>query len=301
MIKDLNIEVVRKDLKIRGYAFVKLEDEFINKVNECAQLMMNFFNTKDKESYFREPVFGYFNVPHKEVFRFQTGNMIHVQSFPNEQIKALGLMIDNNISSIVELLFPGITEALNHQVPFNQWGLLDVVLYHNLNRKKLNIVEHYDPGVLTFSFKSSSPGLELRNEHGEWISPPYDMGILWTGHAIRSYDAEHPEGIHRVQKGLQPRMAIWYEIGTYLQDRSDMLNNYTGYQYEIDLMKKEGYHPVRQNNNIIGYENNGNTLIGFKALESITTGSNKVAVGNYTLNNTMIGNNVAIGSKALKK
>lgn len=302
LLKDLDIVSIRNDLKIRGYAFVNLDDDFIKEIDDCEKLMADFFNSSDKESYFRAPVFGYFNVPHKEVFRFVTGTKIDLQSFPNDNIKNLGLKIDNYLPNLAEEIFPNIRQIVATHSSFDKWGLLDIVLYNNLKDdvfpNKLNIVEHYDAGILTFSFRSTAPGLELRNEFGEWISPPDNVGILWTGHAIKLYDPLHPEGVYRVQKNDIQRMGIWYEICTFDQERNDILNKHSGYQYEIDLMKKEGYVPIKENGFISGYKHeSGSTLIGFKAMEAVTTGSNKVAIGRIPVDyNTT--SNIYIGSLA---
>lgn len=297
----LNDEVV-DSLKRRGYAFVKLDENFSKIVDKCLVEMKEFFNieTNEKEKFFREPVFGYFTVEHKEVFRFLTGNKLKLQKFPESfnNMMELTKYLDDLMPKVTNTLFPNISNHIEDIIPFNQWGMIDVVQYFNNSNRDINVVEHYDAGLLAFSFCSTEPGLELKNEHGEWVKPPDNTAILWTGSAIKKYDINHPVGIHRVVKSDNPRIAIWYEICTYEQERNDMLSNYKGYQYEIDLMKKEGYEPIRDNGSIVGYQKDGEKKIGFKALESVTTGSNKIALG---YNNSIIGNNsnVAIGSLAV--
>lgn len=309
---------IRADLLARGYSFVTMNNDFISKVKQCEEDMNYFFNSDNKESYFREPVFGYFNVPHKEVFRFATGDKLDNYDYPSNHVKELSLIIDSFIFDFASKLFPDIPDT----VPFN-YGLIDIVKYNNniVRPNDLNIVEHYDAGLLAFNFLSTAPGLEFKNEYNEWITPP-SGGILWTGAANKIYQP----GIHRVKTTNKPRLSMWYEICTQDQMREDILtDNYKGYQYEIDLMEAEGYDPVRnENDNIIGYKNKelsgykalelatgsnkvaigyntliigeNNTLIGFKALESVTTGSNKVAVGR----NLGYGSNIAIGNISLK-
>lgn len=283
-----DIVKIRTDLSIRGYSFVTLNEHFVNKVKACEKEMIGFFNLDNsfKESYFREPVFGYFNVPHKEVFRFATGDKLENYAHPSNAMKELSIELDSFMFDLASKIFPNIVKT--NMVPFN-FGLIDVVRYGNdtVRKNNLNIVEHYDAGLLAFNFLSTAPGLEFKNEHGEWIPVPVGnglsaqgMGILWTGHAIKSYN-DYPEGIHRVKVVDKPRLSMWYEICTQDQMRDDMLTDYKGYQYELDLMKKEGYDAIRNDDgNIIGFSNE---MIGFKAMEANTTGSSKTAVGDRPL------------------
>lgn len=313
-----DIVKIRTDLSIRGYSFVTLNEHFVNKVNACENEMTEFFNLDNsfKEPYFREPVFGYFNVPHKEVFRIATGNKLENYAHPSNAMKELSVELDSFMFDFASKLFPNIKNL--NIVPFN-FGLIDAVRYGNntIRKDNLNIVEHYDAGLLAFNFLSTAPGLEFKNEHGEWVeapvkdgNSPQGMGILWTGHAIKSYNdypgglSPFPPGIHRVKVVDEPRLSMWYEICTQDQMREDMLTDYKGYQYELDLMKKEGYDARRNDNgNIIGFLNGKNKMIGFKAIEGVTTGSNKVAIGSNTGigSNVVIGSNIAIGMHALSE
>lgn len=307
-----DIDVIKSNLATRGYSLVDLNDSFISNIHICEQEMNDFFNqpTADKESYFREPVFGWFEVPHKQVFRIATGNRINQYDYPSSQLKSLISDLDSMMTELANLLFPGVKQLVP-QVPFD-FGLIDVVKYNNTTERKnnLNIVEHYDPGLLAFNFLNTADGLQFKNEHGEWIDIKAYTGIIWTSNAVKTYDSSHPVGVHRVKMTDKPRFSMWYEVATIEQLRDDIKNgNYKGYDYEIELMEKEGYQAQRdEEGNIVKY----NKEIGWKAVEAITTGSNKTAVGTKALHliNTgeegkafgtqMLNPHVAIGLDALK-
>jgi hypothetical protein len=293
---NIDINVIKSNLATRGYSIVDLNESFLSNVKICEQEMNEFFNQpiEEKEPYFREPVFGWFEVPHKQVFRIATGNRMNNYDYPSTQLKNLIPDMDAMMTEFANLLFPGVNQLT--KVPFD-FGLIDVVLYNNNTERKnnLNIVEHYDAGLLAFNFLNTADGLQFKNEHDEWIDIPSHHGIIWTSNAIKSYESSHPVGIHRVKTTDKPRLSMWYEVATYEQLREDIKNGeYKGYDYEIELMKKEGYKAERDDKgNIIRY----NKEIGWKAVEAITTGSNKTAVGTKALN---FDNHVAIGFEALK-
>jgi len=304
------LEEIKSNLATRGFSVVTLTDDLSLLANECYQEMNEFFNLNkyDKEEYFREPVFGWFEVPHKQVFRVATGNKMDHYAYPSLTLKSLIPYMDKMMQELVLELFPGADKIT--KITFD-YGLLDVVKYNNNLKRKdnLNIVEHYDAGLLAFNFFDNMHGLQFKNEFGEWIDIINDnvkKGVIWTGHSVRSYSELHPEGIHRVLTNKTPRFSMWYEIACFEQMRDDIKNNeYVGYDYEIQLMEKEGYKVIKENDKIIGYEKNNqlesgwraleknitgsnNKHIGWKTMESITTGSNKVAIGSNTNINVIL-------------
>jgi hypothetical protein len=294
---ETELSVIKSNLATRGFSLVTLTPQFSEEAKQCADQMNEFFNLNEesKQSYFREPVFGWFEVPHKQVFRVATGVNMEDYQHPSVAFKNLISNLDIMMQQLVLELFPGVKEILSDLVPFD-FGLVDVAKYNNqtVRKNNLNIVEHYDAGLLAFNFYDSEPGLEFKNNN-EWIYTN-KMAVLWTGNAVKSYSEQHPVGIHRVTTSTAPRLSMWYEVATKEQMRDDIKSgNYTGYDYEIALMEKEGFKAVKENDKIIGYENTDH--IGWKALEANTTGSNKVAVGYNALYS---GNNVAIGWKDIE-
>ena len=83
------------DLKTRGYAFVKLPNDVVKKVDIATKIIEDFY-TKDKSyknMFKKEPIFGYFDVSHKESFRFLTGTRLDEQKLPFRQLSLSELCI----------------------------------------------------------------------------------------------------------------------------------------------------------------------------------------------------------------
>jgi hypothetical protein len=75
-----------------------------------------------------------------------------------------------------------------------RWGMFDVARYYrdsdglkNLPGSAVGIdcQEHFDPGLLSISVRSTEPGLELKDEFGRWIPGPNSkkVGVIWAGNA----------------------------------------------------------------------------------------------------------------------
>lgn len=143
--------------------------------------------------------------------------------------------MDNIMYRIVTILKPYIfaNKEITKNIPLlkedNRWGMFDVAKYNN-NHLEMKCKEHFDPGLLSLSLRSTQPGLQLKNEYGEWIDPPHDknIAILWTGDAAVKINPLLKHGIHRVinKSNIQiPRIAIWYEICTFQQEHRELLND----------------------------------------------------------------------------
>ena len=108
--------------------------------------------------------------------------------------------------------------------------MFDIAKYYNNCNRIINCNEHYDPGLLSLSLRSTQPGLQLKDEFGKWIIPPHrnDVAILWTGDMANKINPILKKGIHRVIRpnGLdKPRISIWYEICIEKQEHTDLLKN----------------------------------------------------------------------------
>jgi hypothetical protein len=201
-----------------------------------------------KQKYFKEPIFGYFGVEHKESFRLLTGSRLKEHKFPNnfEDLTSLITKIDSIMESITLILsptlFPNIKEtAKKFKIPFfdkNRWGMFDIAKYHNDgSRKTLNCKEHYDPGLLSLSLRSSEEGLQLKDEFGKWIKAPIanNIAILWAGKAATDINPKIKPGVHRVSNPLQSnksRIAIWHEICTTDKEHKELIKNKRTKSYE---------------------------------------------------------------------
>src|SRR5690606_10543256 len=126
-------------------------------------------------------------------------------------------------------LFPNIkNDGSKNQIPLffkdNKWGMLDITKYMNDNSKiGMNCDEHYDPGLLSIHYRSTQPGLQLKDEYGRWINPPSDkrITIIWAGDIATKINPLIKHGHHRVLNlnSNKPRIALWYEICTSKQER----------------------------------------------------------------------------------
>ena len=233
-----------ESLKIRGFCFVELTDDLVNQIDISLKNSEIFFarDVKDKKTFFKEPIFGYSNVDHKESFRFLTGSRISEHKIPNNfaQIKNLIQTIDKIMYTIALLcspmIFPNIIEnSKKYNIPFfsmtKQWGMFDITKYHNDGkRKKINCEEHFDPGLLSMSIRSTEPGLQLKDENDKWINPPNNkkIAIIWTGDIAAKINPKIKRCIHRVINSSvpgKPRIAIWHEICTANQEHTELLNS----------------------------------------------------------------------------
>lgn len=242
---DESVKKVSDSLTLRGYTFIKLPIDLVNQIDECLIIINNFFDNTEqyKKKFFKEPIFGYFNVNHKESFRMLTGARLDEHTFPPhfDKIKDLINTVDKLMYSIALLLSPKLfpnllSEAQNLEIPFfgmkKQWGMFDIAKYYNDGKRiQLNCKEHYDPGLLSLSLRSTEPGLQLKDEFGKWIIPPNDktVAILWTGNAATQLNPKIKQGVHRVvnpkiNKIGIPRIAIWHEICTAAQEHIELIN-----------------------------------------------------------------------------
>ena len=242
---DESIKKVSDSLTLRGYTFIRLPNDLISQIDKCLIVINNFFDNtvQYKKRFFKEPIFGYFNVSHKESFRMLTGARLNEHTFPPnfDKIKDLINTVDKLIYSIAILLSPTLfpnllSEAQKLKIPFfemkKQWGMFDIAKYHNDGKRiQLNCKEHYDPGLLSLSLRSTEPGLQLKDEFGKWIIPPNDntIAVLWTGNAATQMNSKIKQGVHRVvnpkvNKIGMPRIAIWHEICTTTQEHTELIN-----------------------------------------------------------------------------
>lgn len=250
---DNAIKNICKSLINRGYAFIILPDFLIKEIDNLMVIINNFFDKEleYKTPFFKKPMFGYFDVGHKESFRLFTGSRIQENIYPYQfdKIQNFAQYIDKIMYSLSLLLSPYIFPNLINKskeldIPFfngsQSWAMFDITKYYNDgSRKEINCLEHYDPGLLSLSLRSTEPGLQLKNEHGNWINAPTNKNIamLWAGNAATQINPKIKPGIHRVINPVadplnnvikkNPRIAIWYEICASYQEHKELLNDKT--------------------------------------------------------------------------
>ncbi len=191
--------------------------------------------------------------------------------------------------------------------------LVDVAHYFNRKDGKgtlidptLNCCAHYDPGLLTFSLLSTSPGLELQElSSKEWISPPFDdnIGVLWCGLAASEFTNNRLKAcIHRVKyyPNDSSRLTVWLEMCTNEQikpvETDVTIVNYFHEDKQVPIKitrvdEKWSVHLGDDESSIdtiygaLGALVDGNAAvsIGYEALLANTTGAGKTAVGIHAL------------------
>ena len=276
---------------------------------------------------------GYVVTRHKEGVRFTTDDSQTLNEAPGyeSQVNSLCEFYSNAFREILDK-FPIFN--VPKDIPFleasDRFTLVDIVKYFNTEQggttinSKMNCLEHYDPGLITFSVFSSQPGLELKRDT-EWIRPTPGYGIIWLGEAARN-SANLPVCMHRVVHQIgTPRITVWGEMCTRTQLEilkgaitGTVVNQYNdGKQLNLtidsfqDVQATSGSNRVAIGRNSLALpESSDNIMIVRNAGFHITTGSNKVILGrsasssenNYVSNsmNTYIGirasTNITTGS-----
>lgn len=241
------ISAIGTNLEKRGYAFIRLDPTLVTELNTCVSIAEKFFvqSINYKKKFVKEPIFGYFGVNHKESFRFLTGFRLREHIIPDnfDPIRKLIKTIDQIMYLMVLLcapvLFPNVianAQKLKFDIPLLQedqpWGMFDIAKYHNDGtRISLNCAEHFDPGLLSLSLRSTAPGLQLKDENNNWIAPPDDpsIGIIWAGKVAQEINPKIKLGIHRVVNPTKlpskPRISMWYEVCISKQEHRELLSN----------------------------------------------------------------------------
>lgn len=252
--KPNSVEKFSDSIKIRGFAFVSLPPELVECVDRCVDEIEEFFahGSRYKSQFLKKPIFGYFDTSHKESFRFLTGQRLSEHTIPRnfDEIQKLIDLTDKTMYRLScicsKYLFPNIiTQAKLYDIPLfnydNYWAMFDITKYHNDGtRQRLNCEEHYDPGLLSMHLRSTRPGLQLKDETGQWITPPSDknIAIVWAGDVATQINPKIHHGVHRVvnikEDVGKPRIALWHEICTASQEHIEMMKTKKRYLSEIE-------------------------------------------------------------------
>lgn len=236
-------------LMTRGYSFIRLPSNFVKLIDDCLPLIDSFFSksVKCKNKFSKDPIFGYFGIDHKESFRLLTGSRLKEHKFPSDfnLVENLVKRTDIIMYRLSIILSSSLFPYFNHyiktlDIPFyskNGWAMFDIARYSNKHDKNsairdgLNCKEHFDPGLLSLSLRSTQEGLQLKDEHGHWIKPPTDknIAILWTGKAATIINPKLKPGVHRVSSYTnnftmfnKPRIALWHEICLAEQEHKEL-------------------------------------------------------------------------------
>jgi len=210
----------------------------------------------EKLHYSEKFSFGYSTVDHKEGLHLFTGPRALSHKIPElEDLLAKWTGIDDVMLSLIEVLcqpvFKCSAATLCHRADLpvsysSHFGLLDVAHYFNNktvsnppvmgeSTEEVNCVPHYDPGLFSISFLSTSEGLQLQDPlTGQWFDGPINTNsgqenivVVWAGEAaVRASHGKVQAGIHRViypTNSQKPRLTAWYELCT--TDQANEPNN----------------------------------------------------------------------------
>lgn len=240
-------------LRTRGWCFVELDE--VLRCDALVRGLGDFFAQDDatKRRYTAPFSYGYSRVDHKEGLRLLTGSRLARMSawIPPElaqSITAFARVIDTRmLAATIALckdLFGCTTQELAERADLpagytQHFGMLDAARYFNARAGveapamgadvgDVNCVPHYDPGLFSLSFFSSTEGLQLQDPAtGAWIDGPVNtragersIGVLWTGAAAaRASHGAVRAGVHRVVYPRAPgeRLTLWYEMPTIAQ------------------------------------------------------------------------------------
>jgi hypothetical protein len=208
-------EQLYSELTRRGWCFVQLNDELQQFSANCISTVKQFLEEDEavKKQYSHGTHYGYFDNGSKEGLRVVTGQYLSQLKFPSNVEHSVvpgAKLLDNTAHQMLtrcgKRLF-GI-ESVEPIV-----GMLDVVKY--LPSKTSDRVNaHGDPGLLSLSLGSSSPGLSMLDpETNSWIPVPNDAAVIWCGSTATELNPEMKIGWHKVKVEQNcSRMTLWYEI-----------------------------------------------------------------------------------------
>jgi len=234
-------------------------------LNEEIQLLEKFFQHESevKQSFSERFNFGYSAVDHKDGFHLFTGNRINDHNLPpelKELFKKWATLLDQQMLSMLQIISKPVFDCqpatLAHRADLpvaysrDSFGFLDIAHYFNnktvsvppaigQSTDEVNCVPHYDPGLFSISFLSTSRGLQLQDPvSGQWFDGPVnlkegenDMAVIWAGEAaVTASKGAIKAGIHRViypEEEAVPRITAWYELCTLSQanEPSDLLES----------------------------------------------------------------------------
>eukprot|EP00930_Biecheleria_cincta_P097574 TRINITY_DN89278_c0_g1_i1.p1 TRINITY_DN89278_c0_g1~~TRINITY_DN89278_c0_g1_i1.p1 ORF type:complete len:452 (-),score=68.13 TRINITY_DN89278_c0_g1_i1:288-1643(-) len=226
-------------LRQRGFCWLEIamSDALGPAAASALPMLSRFLSSEGRGTGRAHAMQGHFSTAHKDGIRMVTGDYSQEPNYIPEELKQmmaqLASAFDGAQLAVASALSPGFMgvsdpagEKLGqvcsvpllfraHGMP--SYGLMDAVMYRMGPDAPQEIVqEHTDPGLFVISLPSS-PGLQLKDESGEWHSPPAGYGVLWAGTAGTKIGLR--PGSHRVLRSPDgaPRLSVWHELCTSSQ------------------------------------------------------------------------------------
>eukprot|EP01112_Ceratiomyxa_fruticulosa_P000203 TRINITY_DN1020_c0_g1_i3.p1 TRINITY_DN1020_c0_g1~~TRINITY_DN1020_c0_g1_i3.p1 ORF type:complete len:414 (+),score=89.30 TRINITY_DN1020_c0_g1_i3:356-1597(+) len=217
--------------------------------NAFSELAAFFGLSEEKKAAVKE----YSSVPHlKENVHLITHNLKSGVDRYFPALKTVCPMLDELVMAIMQSFFCEVLgirpNTLAHRADLpvgfgSQKGMLDIVNYLNEktsidsppignNTDEVNCVAHFDPGLFSLSFLSTSEGLQLLDlSTNTWFAGPINskpgqenIGVLWLGDAaVFVSKGRWKPAVHRVvyPRVSVPRLTAWYEVCTVEQINND--------------------------------------------------------------------------------
>jgi hypothetical protein len=266
--------LLRSELEKNGWCFVLLSPELVKMQKNLLSSFSEFFGLAEgvKKRSSGAYGFGYSAVPHKEGVRILTGERLQkfekrglIPGSCKDPVRIISDYLDDTllmlVTSIAEIVFRTSTASVGRlaDIPIAYWnskhiGMLDIAHYFNdkttetpppfgESTEEVNCVPHFDPGLLSLSFLSTTEGLQLFDADSKsWVNGPINtipgqenIGVIWLGQAAVKVDQTLKAGVHRVTypKVSTPRITSWYEICTVKQVSKPEERNITSNQVSI--------------------------------------------------------------------
>lgn len=264
-----------RSLQERGFCWLDVDERTLRAATPALAAAGMFLAGEGLGSGARHALEGHFSAALKDGLRVVTGQCLGQPSAEGpgldglagalpegcrEAVQALATALDEAQRDVVEALAAvskgyktaeevgvccdvPLLKGKNADLP--SYALLDIVRYHEGAPDEV-VASHSDPGLLVLSLPCSVPGLQLRNEKGEWLSPPDGCGVLWAGEAGRHLNWR--PGVHRVVASYdrEPRLSAWHELCTSAQLAPPLLGLMESRGLELRLGDMRGTAAVLQ-------------------------------------------------------
>eukprot|EP00128_Syssomonas_multiformis_P009558 Colp12_sorted_trinity150504_noHs@28300 len=240
--KDETVRALEECLSLRGWCFIKLNEDLANKAALIANEGSRFFqgSEKEKAEHHYAPHFGYADhTASRQTFRILTGSMTKNVELPSglgPYIQTLASSVDETAKKLLEvcgqrvfgyspaviaerkfvplIMTPEDVNSKNQR--YSGYGILEINQQCQQQRDNSNEPrEQADAGLFAITLVSTSKGLQLLDiETNRWVTVPPKVAVLSCGTTAQELTKGRLKvAWHRVDMGVgQTRTTVWYEV-----------------------------------------------------------------------------------------